>query len=531
MKTLIIVDDELFFRKSICSLIKKQENYEIIGEANNGASGAEIIRELKPDIALVDISMPVMDGLEMIRTLVPDCRTKFILSTGYNDFAYAKQAITLGVKEYLLKPIDNRELLDCLDKLSQEIDGERRRQGVISDYYQTRSLYQKHMALNFFNKAISGDCPPEEFAVLKKQTELENIEWFMVLSIKLNSANTSVWNWETDLALCHSILENICTEVLRQMYEHLLYVDYSRSHQYIILGLKDESFDISNLESLCESLIKLLKETVHIPVSIFSGTPKCGPQGIKASYEEALSVRHTNSYKNLTVFQYYSQESLSANLDITSDICQEMLLLLRRRQREPIIRYIETTFDKMQESNCHIRKIRLTAAVFITTLDDFMTECGCSDSEYAKLQNALDSYRNCENIEQLKKLLEDTCSSLLEYLDTHTVSGKTSLISDVQLYIEQHYMDSELRLESIAAYFFVSPQYLSTLFSQESHTTLSSYINTCRMHKAKEFLLQQSPSIQNTAALCGFTDAGYFSKCFKKFYGISPKNFLTLRSS
>ncbi|MCR2023693.1 response regulator, partial [Blautia pseudococcoides] len=138
MKTLIIIDDELFFRKSICSLIKKQENYEIIGEANNGASGAEMIRELKPDIALVDISMPVMDGLEMIRSLVSDCRTKFILSTGYNDFAYAKQAITLGVKEYLLKPVDNRELLDCLDKLSQEIDGERRRQGVISDYYQTR---------------------------------------------------------------------------------------------------------------------------------------------------------------------------------------------------------------------------------------------------------------------------------------------------------------------------------------------------------------------------------------------------------
>lgn len=211
MKTLIIVDDELFFRKSICSLIKKQENYEIIGEANNGASGAEIIRELKPDIALVDISMPVMDGLEMIRSLVPDCRTKFILSTGYSDFAYAKQAITLGVKEYLLKPVDNRELLDCLDKLSLEIDSERHRQDVISDYYQSRSIYQKHMALNFFSKAISGDCQPEEFAVLKKQAELEGTDWFLVLSLKLNSTNTSVWNWETDLALCHSIMENICT--------------------------------------------------------------------------------------------------------------------------------------------------------------------------------------------------------------------------------------------------------------------------------------------------------------------------------
>ncbi|MCQ4644025.1 response regulator, partial [Blautia coccoides] len=70
-----------------------------IVEAYIGLSGAEFVRELKPDMALVDFSMPVMDGLEMIRSLVPDCQTKFILSTGYIHFPYAKQAISLGVKE------------------------------------------------------------------------------------------------------------------------------------------------------------------------------------------------------------------------------------------------------------------------------------------------------------------------------------------------------------------------------------------------------------------------------------------------
>ena len=132
----------------------------------------------------------------------------------------------------------------------------------------------------------------------------------------------------------------------------------------------------------------------------------------------------------------------------------------------------------MQETNCHIRKTRLTAALFITVLDDFITECGCSDMEFTELQNALDSYRNCENIDQLKKLITDTYISALERFGKNTESGKTHLISDIQDYIGQHYMDPELRLETIAAHFFVSPQYLSTLFSQESHSTLSSYINT-----------------------------------------------------
>lgn len=74
----------------------------------------------------------------------------------------------------------------------------------------------------------------------------------------------------------------------------------------------------------------------------------------------------------------------------------------------------------------------------------------------------------------------------------------------------------------------MSPQHLSSLFSQENDTTLTAYIMDCRMKKAKELLLEQSPSIQHTASLCGFNDSGYFSKCFKKYYGISPKNFLMI---
>lgn len=155
--------------------------------------------------------------------------------------------------------------------------------------------------------------------------------------------------------------------------------------------------------------------------------------GNKASYEEALSVQHNSSYKNLTVFKYYSREVLSQNMDITSDICRELLLLLRRKQGEQVIQYICSTFDRMQETNCHIRKTRLTAALFITVLDDFITECGCSDMEFTELQNALDSYRNCENIDQLKKLITDTYISALERFGKNTESGKTHLISDTRI--------------------------------------------------------------------------------------------------
>ena len=90
MKTLVIIDDEVFFRKSLINFLEKQNLYNIAGEANNGQAGIRLIENVKPDIALVDISMPVMSGLDMIAALGTDCHTRFILSTGYEDFDYAK---------------------------------------------------------------------------------------------------------------------------------------------------------------------------------------------------------------------------------------------------------------------------------------------------------------------------------------------------------------------------------------------------------------------------------------------------------
>ena len=157
LKTLVIIDDEIFFRKSLINFLEKQNIYNIAGEANNGQAGIQLIENVKPDIALVDISMPVMSGLDIIAALGTDCHTRFILSTGYEDFDYAKKAISLQVRGYLLKPLDHRELMETLQKVSDEIDQENSRNSYVNNYFQFRDLYTRQMQLNFFQKVISGD--------------------------------------------------------------------------------------------------------------------------------------------------------------------------------------------------------------------------------------------------------------------------------------------------------------------------------------------------------------------------------------
>ncbi|MCF8020700.1 DNA-binding response regulator [Petrocella atlantisensis] len=120
---IVIVEDEAYIRKGMVLTTPWQEfGCEVIGEAKDGLEGYNLIKKLKPDIIITDVSMPVMDGIEMIRKLDDELEAEFIIISGFNDFNYAQQAIKLGVKDYLLKPIDDEDFYFTLKKVVKVIE-------------------------------------------------------------------------------------------------------------------------------------------------------------------------------------------------------------------------------------------------------------------------------------------------------------------------------------------------------------------------------------------------------------------------
>lgn len=130
MYRVLIVEDEDIIRKGIAYTMDwVGMGCTIVGEAANGREGLDKIKELSPDIVLVDIMMPVMDGIEMIRRAGEDdgnSDLKTIILTSYADFDYAKEAINLGVSAYLMKPVDEEELKVSVAKVISEIEKEHR---------------------------------------------------------------------------------------------------------------------------------------------------------------------------------------------------------------------------------------------------------------------------------------------------------------------------------------------------------------------------------------------------------------------
>ena len=126
MYRVIIVDDEPVIRRGLRETIEWDAlGLEVAGEAADGKEALKLIREIRPEILITDIRMPEMDGIELIREIKKlDLNIKITILSGYSDYDYLKAAIRLGVDNYLLKPIDNDELIANLTNAVNEIEKE-----------------------------------------------------------------------------------------------------------------------------------------------------------------------------------------------------------------------------------------------------------------------------------------------------------------------------------------------------------------------------------------------------------------------
>jgi two-component system response regulator YesN len=119
----VLIDDEYLVRERLKHIIDWEcEGYSLIGEAENGQDGLVLLEQLDPDLAIIDINMPLLSGLEMAaKAQAMNKKVRIIILSGYNDFEYARSAISLGVCCYLLKPVKKEELLDIIHKIQKDI--------------------------------------------------------------------------------------------------------------------------------------------------------------------------------------------------------------------------------------------------------------------------------------------------------------------------------------------------------------------------------------------------------------------------
>ena len=154
-----LVEDEMVIRNGIVKSINwEKEGYRLVGEASDGELAYPMILKEKPDILLTDIKMPFMDGLELSRLVkqeLPD--TKILIFSGYDEFEYAKEAIRIGVTEYLLKPVSSAQLLEVMRRISKQIEQDREEREILRQYQEDMKENVERERQNFFSHVIRGE--------------------------------------------------------------------------------------------------------------------------------------------------------------------------------------------------------------------------------------------------------------------------------------------------------------------------------------------------------------------------------------
>ena len=508
MYRVIIVDDEPVIRRGLRETIEWDAlGLEVAGEAADGAEALKLIREIRPEILITDIRMPEMDGLELIREVRKlDLNIKITILSGYSDYDYLKAAIRLGVDNYLLKPIDNDELVSNLKNAVDEIEKE----AVISLQIRQGTVLLRS---NTLRRLVTGNISPEE---LKEKAEF--------LHIPLDAGQYLC-------AVC-SVSRQNQTESRDRFYREIVAEKTERRMAFMdgdgnlaLLMIPDAAETEGNgvrqeLGALAE---KAMKE-YGLTLMIGAGKPAEGSGKIRDSYESAKEALEYGAFlRNGGVIRYDEVPETTQTEQIPDRIDYDrMKEYIRHGEQEALKTYLEETLNEaITEAGAAQQRIRnLMMHIAIRMTDCFRTIYGRmnafrepADFDFARLFTL-------RNYGEMRGWLFQLCDSL--FAANQALLGRsTSIVGLAVDYITEHYREG-VTLRQVAADCHVNTSYLGQIFRKETGSAFTDYVNALRIQEAGRLLADPTMKVYEIAEAVGFTDYHYFLKIFKKVTGKSP---------
>lgn len=530
MLKVLIADDEII----ICQMLKKLIHWEEKGlfveaVASNGLEVYKLMQTIRPDIIITDIRMPGLDGLQIVQKGIElGLDADFIIMSGYKNFEYAHTALNLGVKHYLLKPIDEKELNDTLDQILEERhialkaeqekeearelakSGKRKiRQHFLNSIIESVSHYpgtsREVLAecdfangcfVTFFTK-VDSEAPASDMASLleiinyqiEKNIDLPDCEF---INSYVKSGVITVVNYPIEMR--QAVMETI-GDVLKYCQKELNKFD----KYHVTIGVGQEKNLISDIQK------SIQEATLAVKCRL-----KKGIDGI--IYWNTLHYRNIPVEEVFTVKYQVVMKNQVEVLDAKGfiDVATQMYDYIRRQ-----INYSPAVFfelmDRMTELILNVWKANQVAA-----------------QTMSELKLRLDMVLDCNYVENmLLYTYNETVTRFFERVKDEKKNSSQLPIRMAKQYINEH-SSRAITLEEVAEAIGFSPAYLSTLFKKEIGINFSDYLTSRRMEEAKRLLKENTCSINEIAELVGYSDPKYFSKTFNKVVGLKPSEYRKL---
>jgi len=523
MYKIFIAEDEIVVREGLRNSIQSGTGpFVLAGEASDGEMALSIMKDVKPDILITDIRMPFVDGLSLsriIKKILP--WIKIIIISGHDEFQYAQEAISIGVDEYILKPISASDMLSTLNKLVDTIEQEKIHLSSIENLKLQAQSNSNLIRERWLCDLVTGIVKTEDALEKGGDMGIDLIaHGYLVTIIKLSTSAENYSDLITAKLEINSLIDNQ-EEV----------VCFSQSRDSIILLLMQLVSE--SLEETAYTLGQAIKYEVErntdCMVAIGIGSPVERIGSLSQSYADAeKAVKFLVKTGQKLIIGAHDLDSFS-EIDFLrldgSPISEQLKYVKKSGIEEIIAQYITMIGDKPFLATLVgyylLYDLMVAISKIIDELGGDVHEVIPSLSHKTQLSEIAGSKETfCDGV----RLILDT---FIEFRESKSAGKYYAMIQKAKQHINLHFVDQDISLHSVASIVHVSPNHFSTIFSQETGETFIEYLTQVRINKSKDLLLTTALRSVDIAYSVGFGDPHYFSFIFKKHTGLSPREFRT----
>ena len=545
MLKIFLAEDEVIVRETIKRMIPWEElGFELVGEAADGEMALPLLIRQKPDLLITDIKMPFMDGLTLAKLAKKELpELKIVILSGYDDFNYAKQAISIGVEEYLLKPITRNALIERLSEIRSRYEHEKTQKEYYEKFQREMQVYEKNSNRDFFEALVCGSMDMMEVYKKAEKLGLDIVaEAYNILIFTMNSEEDfsgqkeGYSEWEAESL---EMLEDFFSDNTSAM----LFRCNIFSYGVLIKGQK-ETID-ENTRSCIDEIKKILdrKEqkrqwfvAVGESVERLSQLQKSYHSASRAFSQRYLYGENILYYDEMELMEHRSGQADTndnaylKNVDVNALNPAILQKFLSNGIQEEIENFVKDYFyaigqepmESLVFRNYVILNVRFSVLSFLKGL-------GC-DTEEMEPENTEEILAESgKNIESAITYAKKMISQAITIRDQNSGNKNRSILKTAVDFIDEHYMDEDISLNTAANVANVSSNHFSALFSQNMGQTFIEYLTTLRMNKAKELLRCTGMRSSEIAGEVGYKDAHYFSYLFKKTQGMTPSEYRKAR--
>ena len=545
MLKIFLAEDEVVVRETIKRMIPWEElGFELVGEAADGEMALPLLIRQQPDLLITDIKMPFMDGLTLARLAKKEIPgLKVVILSGYDDFNYAKQAIGIGVEDYLLKPITKNALIERLSEIRSRYEHEKTQKEYYEKFQREMQAYEKNSSRDFFEALVDGSMDMMEVYKRAEKLGLDIVaEAYNVLIFTMNcdedfsGQRDEYSSWEAESL---ELLENFFAGHSSAM----LFRSNIFSYGVLLKGQREtiEENTRACVDEICKILsrqdgrrewflavgqsvdrLSQIQKSYHTASRAFSQRYLYDENILY--YDEMETMEHPGGQAEAEDNAYLQKVDVNA---LNPAILQKFLSNGLQEETENFVKdYFYAIGQEPMESlvfrNYVILNVRFSVISFIKGLGCDTNEMESADTEEVLAESG-------KNMESAIAYAEKMISQAIEIRDQNSGNKNRSILKTAVDFIDSHYMDEEISLNTVANVANVSSNHFSALFSQNMGQTFIEYLTTLRMNKAKELLRCTGMRSSEIAGEIGYKDAHYFSYLFKKTQGMTPSDYRKAR--